>query len=111
MLLFFLLLNIIDDGIFYSYYKLFIISFFANRIIVCRSNINADELFVGFRILLFIQFIIILLERIFFYKAYPSVFEDSSSVLEILRCSGYTGHPLVLSSFFIMYKSKKFIVK
>lgn len=109
LLLFFLLLNFIDDGIFYSYYKLFIISFFANRIIVCRSDINADELFVGFRILLFIQFIIILLERLFFYRAYPSVFEDFTD-LEALRCSGYTGHPLVLSSFFIMYAILLFII-
>lgn len=109
LLLFFLLLNFIDDGIFYSYYNLFIISFFANRIIVCRSNINADELFVGFRVLLFIQFVVIILERVFFYRAYPSVFEDSS-VLEALRCSGYTGHPLVLSSFFIMYAILLFII-
>lgn len=109
MLLFFLLLNIIDDGIFYSYYNLFIISFFANRIIVCRSNINADELFMGFRVLLFIQFIVIILERVFFYRAYPSVFEDHTN-LEALRCSGYTGHPLVLSSFFIMYAILLFII-
>lgn len=109
LLLFFLLLNFIDDGIFYSYYNLFIISFFANRTIVCRSNINADELFVGFRILLFIQFIIILLERLFFYRAYPSVFGDFTD-LEALRCSGYTGHPLVLSSFFIMYAVLLFII-
>lgn len=109
MLLFFLLLNIIDDGIFYSYYKLFIISFFANRIIVCRTNIKADELFMGFRVLLFIQFIVIILERVFFYRAYPSVFEDYTN-LEALRCSGYTGHPLVLSSFFIMYAILLFII-
>ena len=64
---------------------------------------------ISFRILLFIQFIIILLERLFFYRAYPSVFEDYTN-LEALRCSGYTGHPLVLSSFFIMYAILLFII-
>ena len=99
-----IIVNLIKSGNEIIFFNTFIIKVVTIRLLFSKHNINPDFIFNQIKILFFIQILIIIIERFYGYRAYPSVFDDSIS-LESLRCSGYTGHPLVLSSFFIFYSA------
>ena len=108
ILFFAFILNLINNGSSIIFFNTFIVGVVSIRLLFNKQNFDYDFIFNQIRVLFFIQFIIIIIERFYGYRAYTSVFDDSLS-LESLRCSGYTGHPLVLSSFFIFYSAQLLI--
>lgn len=108
LLLFFLMLNIFNNGNVSLFFAVFAIGIICNRLMFAKQKVDVQKLFKNFRLLFFLQFTILLFERFLGIKAYPSVMENING-LDSLRCTGYTGHPLVLSSFFIFYSVMLFI--
>lgn len=98
------IMNLINGGNTFIFLNSFIIGVVIIRLLFNKHSTNPLFIFDQTRILFFIQFIIVIIERFYGYRAYSSVFDDSLT-LESLRCTGYTGHPLVLSSFFIFYSA------
>lgn len=102
------IVNLVNFGNTLTYYNTFILGVVCIRLFFNKHNFQSDFIFNQIRVLFFIQFIIIFIERFYGYRAYTSVFEESLSI-ENLRCSGYTGHPLILSAFFIFYSAQLLI--
>lgn len=102
------IINTITHNEFLLFYNVFIIGIICIRLFFSFQELDANFIFVNFRILFILQFIVIILERFYGIRAYPSVMENYE-LLESLRCTGYTGHPLILSSFFIFYSLILFI--
>lgn len=108
LLLVALAINIVMQGDFLLFYNVFIIGIIGIRLFFSYQELDVNFIFNNLRILFILQFLIIIAERFYGIKAYPSVMENLEN-LESLRCTGYTGHPLILSSFFIFYSLILFI--
>lgn len=104
-----LTLNFLLQGEIRGFYTTFIINVIFIRCFFATGRINYDIVFDNIKFLFYLQFVIIILERFFSIKVYQSVLSESTNFLETLRCAGYTGHPLVLSTFFIFYSAILFI--